>query len=305
MCLYLTSVFIYVLYVILLSNSVAHTTEMFMNSSFFLPADGKIPVSVFNVLIGLNIIVLAVCLPLNIYVLRLIVTGGNGVASEFFSFNLSVCEIIICFTAVPSFINITCYRNDEKSPLNFFLTSLSFLQTISRPFFQCCVCAERYMAVIHPIIFLKYKRLPYRIVLSIVTWIIVLGFSVLSSFILIRCVYYYILLPEYILVFCVKVICSIAVLKALRKPRPGEKLSVKDAGSNRMKKKAFWVIVIILVSMVITYCPIVMLIFAYSSLSYTQKWISTSVFYYFMIFAGFVHPFLYLHRVGKLPFIPD
>ncbi|XP_046731182.1 uncharacterized protein LOC124402280 isoform X4 [Silurus meridionalis] len=45
----------------------------------------------------------------------------------------------------------------------FMMESLTFQKSISRPLFQCCVCVERYVAVIHPVIFLKYKPLRYRI----------------------------------------------------------------------------------------------------------------------------------------------
>ncbi|XP_058242448.1 G-protein coupled receptor 4-like [Hemibagrus wyckioides] len=288
------------------SDLVTQTIESVMNSSFFLPNYDIAPVSVLCAFIGLSTIVLLVALPLNVYVLRLILIGtSNGVASEFFSLNLCVCEIIICLSSVPSVFNVICYRNDAQSPLYLFLLLLSILHSISRPCFQCCVCVERYVAVIHPVIFLRYKPLTYRITWSTVTWIIVLGFSVLSLFVPYRCVFYYILLPEYLLVFSIKILCSVAVLKALRKPGPGEKLHVKDVESNRMKKKAFCLIVISLFFMVITYCPILVFIFVYDSLLETQRWIGLTLYYYLMIVAGFVHPFLYLHRVGKLPFIPD
>ncbi len=39
--------------------------------------------------------------------------------------------------------------------------SLGLAITI-RPLFQCLICVERYLAVIHPVIFLKYKPIRYK-----------------------------------------------------------------------------------------------------------------------------------------------
>ncbi len=50
--------------------------------------------------------------------------------------------------------------------------SLAMGLTITgRPLFQCLMCAERYLAVVHPVIFLKYKPLRYRVICSTAVWI--------------------------------------------------------------------------------------------------------------------------------------
>ncbi|KAF5900671.1 uracil nucleotide/cysteinyl leukotriene receptor-like, partial [Clarias magur] len=219
---------------------VMQTIEKVMNASFFFPNDGNTLSTLLCASIILTIIVLGVSLPINVYVLWLFITGlRNEVRSEFFSFNLSLCQILVCFSALLGLLNFILYKNYVNSTLYIFNFFFFILHCISRPFFQGCICVERFVAVNHPIIFLKYKPLRYRTALSLVAWIIFLGFSVLCSFLPIRNTLSYIVLPEYILLFSIKILCSIAVLKALRKPRPGEKLNKKDAESNRMKKKAF------------------------------------------------------------------
>lgn len=185
-----------------------------------------------------------------------------------------MCKIFIFFSLVCGVYNLSPYKNYEKRPLYYvFLEIFSSVHScINCPFINCCVCVERYVAEIHPINFLKYKPLTYHIAWSVVTWMIIFGFSVFSLFRQFRGAFYYILWPIYILVlFFIKILCSVAVLKALRNPGPGEKLYVKDGESNRMKEKALRVIVIILVFIIITYCPRMVFIFVYDFLSETQK----------------------------------
>ncbi len=110
--------------------------------------------------------------PTHSYILWLIITGtGSGVASDFFNLNLSVCEIGICLN---SLFCVMYYCTG----LSFFISlgwfSLGLLIT-GRPLFQCLICVERYLAVIHPVIFLKFKPLRYRVICCTVAWIIIIG----------------------------------------------------------------------------------------------------------------------------------
>ncbi|XP_046731165.1 uncharacterized protein LOC124402280 isoform X2 [Silurus meridionalis] len=82
------------------SNLAAETTEVYMNSSFPPPANNNRPVYWPYTFISLSIIVQVGSLPLNIYVLWLIVKNQrNGTASEFFSINL-------CYQ--PSLVSVLC-----------------------------------------------------------------------------------------------------------------------------------------------------------------------------------------------------
>ena len=151
--------------------------------------------------------------PLNSYVVRLITTGaGSGVASEYFALNLSVCEIIICLNAVPAAFYVLIYKTHITGLLPYIVNFLSTLLHLGRPFFQCCVCVERYLAVVHPVTFLKYRPLRYRVTFSAVAWLIVLGVCSCSPLLPLRFVYFYLLLPHYLLILPVTVFCSVSVL---------------------------------------------------------------------------------------------
>ncbi len=107
-------------------------------------------------------------LPTHCYVIWLIVTGtGSGVAS-FFVLNLSVCEIIFSLLIFVQRMLFPSLQNQV------FLVILKFstgdIVTI-RPLFQCLICVERYLAVVHPVTFLKYKPLRYRVICSTAVWI--------------------------------------------------------------------------------------------------------------------------------------
>ncbi|XP_067231471.1 lysophosphatidic acid receptor 4-like [Chanodichthys erythropterus] len=126
-------------------------------------------------------------LPTHSYVIWLIITGtGSGVASEFLSINLSVCEIANCLNCficllslVPRFTQLSLLSHvssffSSLIKLSYFLQSLGLT---GRPLFQCLICVERYLAVVHPVTFLKYKPLRYRVICCTVAWIIILGTS--------------------------------------------------------------------------------------------------------------------------------
>ncbi len=104
--------------------------------------------------------------PTNSYVIWLIVTGkGNGLAAEFFSLNLSISEMIYSLQSLFELLRYTF--PDLSKAVNFF----QGIATTGRPLFQCLICVERYLAVVHPVIFLKYKPLRYRVISSVIVWV--------------------------------------------------------------------------------------------------------------------------------------
>ncbi len=229
-------------------------------------------------------------LPTHSYVTWLIVTGTrNGVASEFFNLNLSVCEIGICLNCL-FFI------------VSFFISSITELPLFSlglvfagRPLFQCLICVERYLAVVHPVTFLKFKPLRYRVICCTVAWIITLGSCLccmLSSISNISYVYAWFSL-QFLLLFSIQLFCLVAVLRALKQSGPGERKK-----ENPMKRRAFHLILITSVSILIVH--VLLIITGFYSILIQNIQALWFIFLICYALAGFVQPVLYLHRSGKL-----
>ncbi|XP_043072436.1 uracil nucleotide/cysteinyl leukotriene receptor-like [Puntigrus tetrazona] len=234
-------------------------------------------------------------LPTHSYIIWLIVRGtGSGVASEFFNLNLSICEIANSL-------------NGLIAVLSFHLSSLwilsNFLQGVGitgRPLFQCLICVERYLAVVHPVTFLKYKPLRYRVICCTVVWIIILGSCLVCLNILLNIMvaYPWFFSLQFLVFLSIQLFCLVAVLRALKQSGPGERGRERKE-ENHMKRKAFDLVLITTGNLVIIYVPLTITGFFYITMKNVSLplWVIGVVSY---ILAGFVQPVLYLHRAGKL-----
>ncbi|XP_042567363.1 hydroxycarboxylic acid receptor 2-like [Cyprinus carpio] len=238
-----------------------------------------------NVLVGL---------PTHFYVIWLIITGtGSGIASEFFILNLSVSEICNSLNCLIFLLSIWY---SSLLILQLFLIGISITGS---PLFQCLMCVERYLAVVHPVTFLKYKPLRYRVICSIVVWVITLGSCLCCIYISVSSNInghtWYIML-QFILYLSIQLFCLVAVLRALKQSGPGER---KIERENHMKRRAFNLILITTVNMVVLYVPsIISALFTnLTKLNIKGVWAPSLICY---VLAGFMQPVLYLHRNGKL-----
>ncbi len=158
-------------------------------------------------------------LPTHSYVLWLIITE-SGVTLEFFNLNRSVCEFINCLNSLVSILSI-CFLNLTIIPL-----ALQGLVFTGCALFQCLMCVERYLALVHPVIFLKYKPLRYRVISSTVAWIITLGFCLCSRIIILSLnmhAHTWFFSLQFLLLFFTQLFCLVAVLRALKQSGSGER----------------------------------------------------------------------------------
>jgi len=191
---------------------------------------------------------------------------GNIKPNLVFPLNFTVLELFFCIQCIIDIIVIS-YPSLHGAHLANFLIGVSW--TV-RPLLQICMCVEKYLAVIHPIIFLRYKGIQYRITLAAAVWLISFGNGlrgVLSGT-------NYFKDHAFFLIFCIAVIitsfCCASVLWALKRPGPGNRNDVEMTKSdakrgktpeNQQKKKAFSIISHILVSILICYLPLVVIYF--------------------------------------------
>ncbi len=154
--------------------------------------------------------------------------------------------------------------------------------------------------MVHPVTFLKYKFLRYRVICCTAAWIIILGSCLCSMFTVLphNIVHLWFLSVQFLIFFFIQLFCLVAVLRALKKSGPGER-GRERGEENHMKRRAFYLILITTVTMVITYVPYCIAGFftIVTKKLIDAHWVPGLVFY---VLAGFVQPVLYLHRAGKL-----
>ncbi|XP_029605624.1 P2Y purinoceptor 8 [Salmo trutta] len=243
---------------------------------------------------------LILSLPTNAYVLWLIVSGAGGMmASDFFSLNLAVTDILTCLSSLMFILHnhILHYLQEDGVLWSVAIFFKGFILT-GRPLFQCCICVERYLAVVYPVTFLKYKPLRYRVGCCAVVWLMVLGSCFAYMLGESKCIMNDFTLGFTLVMCSVMLFCCLAVLRALKCPGPGE-----EEGMNNMKLRAFKIISMILVSMVVTYLPLVLQLIIYRFIKQVEYTFGMSICFTILVVSGFVQPLLYIHRAEKLPCI--
>lgn len=242
-----------------------------------------------------NVVSLLIRFPVNIYVLQLIISR-HLITSEYYSFNEATFEIFIClydFCGVCTYI----FQNTDLVKMRRFF--LGFIVT-GHPCLLAFVCVDRYLAVVKPLVFLKLKPLKYKLALSgtIFSWTLLscMGTMFMTS------VFRKAIVSQIIMCCIVKLYCCITTLMALKKPGPGEGVRQTEGMSN-IKLKAFRIILIITVSVILMNVPLVMVMLLENY--FTQKHYLNIVngCYICTAVPGVVHAFLLLQRSGKLLFI--
>ncbi len=267
------------------TNDACNITDL---SRYYNNAPYDLVIHTINLLFGL---------PTHSYILWLIVKGtGRGIASEFFTLNISVCEIMLCLR---SFNSVLGNVFPKLWSVMMFLSGF----VITARFFQSLICVERYLAVVHPVTFLKYKPLRYKVVCSAVIWIMIIACCVFCLQLVNPCfmhIFTCLYLVHFIVFLAINLFCCLAVLRALKKPGPGARGRERDK-ENHIKRRAFFLILINTVTLVITYVPSSVTAFQYI-LSIPASQLLESLGLTCFLLPGFVQPLLFIHRVGKLPF---
>lgn len=121
-------------------GSVGSNSMLGFDPSFFL--NGITALLASNVLLGL---------PANGYVAWMIASESS--VSELFALNLAVAEILFGCSSFYAMLHFLPRMSEAVGVL--VLKLFLQLMLISRPLFQTCICLERYMAVVHPTVFIR------------------------------------------------------------------------------------------------------------------------------------------------------
>lgn len=265
--------------------------------------------------------------PANLWVIWLICNGTTEqLASDIHQLTLAISELTYCLF-LP--VELSCLYTSEAAkwiicppqPLYILWALQSDLVWVGRPLFQCCICVERYIAVVHPLIFMRWtfklilesppcgkrywaslccvsvsrlKPLKYKVTQCILSWCFYLAVVLLKF----EVSMYDYLLIWFIPTLCIFLYCYFSALISLRRPRPGDREQERKTSGSKPKIKAIKIILVNLICFLVNYLP-GLLAYYLSQRIYIAGLVST-VLKNFGIVCGLVNPLLYLHRARKL-----
>lgn len=231
--------------------------------------------------------------PIIIYILQVIISKG-WISSEFYTFKKAVFELVTCFhdtLAVFGYFFPDMYLSNIKSFL------LGFALT-GRPYILTLICVECYLATVKPVVYLQFKPLRYKVLLSGIIWVLTLVSCLSSVFVSLG--FYYIVIAQMTTCYVIQLYCCVCTLVVLKQPGPGEGIRQGKGPSNK-KLKAFWIILVITISVITTYGSLIIVIILRDFMNVQLFTVVVNVCYACTFSAGTAHTFLFLQRAGKLP----
>lgn len=212
-----------------------------------------------------------------------------------FTVSQSATEILMSVVAP---LSISCQVNADLCATK----ALGFFWGISmsaRSHFQCCVCLERYIAVVHPITFLKYNHMRYRLACTVVSWINSLAYVVSSMFTFPQ-LPLIALASMYSVIFIVDLFCFLLILKALRQPKPGNKERGRnEAIGNGIKKRAFKKVFFSLIVFLVQSMPLLCIFILKQNFPLEVFNLMVAIVMSVYFAAGFVQPIFFLNKARK------
>lgn len=254
-----------------------NTTEMFLALAwYFLPS---------------AVIVPPLGLPTNVLVIRLLL-GKPGICStsEIFTLNLAVFDLLFCVMIVVEY-TILLYRKTVEAA-NFVAWNLN---QAGGPMLLCILGFDSYIAVCHPLVFLRIKSPKQRLSVCLLVITITAAYCCMVNVSLpVKWNIIVGLLCVFIMIISA---CNILMLRSLRQRGPGRK------EVHPVKQRAFRIVLTSFVLVITHYFPPIT--------EYALKNLNpchfplfsplTSVSYTALSMSSFVQPVCYLIRTKQLP----
>ncbi|KAM4595107.1 C-X-C chemokine receptor type 1-like [Fundulus diaphanus] len=239
-------------------------------------------VKVFNLVVGT---------PGNIYVIwQIISKKKNTSTSDIFILNLAVLDAYFCLMTPIELVNRIEFGDEKVWIFQRFAYGVKDLA----PLFLVCICVDRYMAVVHPVLFSSYQETATRICICAVVWMFTIPYGVIKGIWGIMSVSG-IFGGVILFAFAVMVFCNISVIWVLRHSVAGrEKM-------HPVKKRAFKMVLKNLGIIVFNYLPPVAFMPFVSYYTYFEYrcQISISVFS-IMDLSCSIEPLLYFRKLDAL-----
>lgn len=235
--------------------------------------------------------------PLHIWILSMSLkdlTKGKAIpASDVFTAALSLMEIISFFGFFMCIISLVYEISWTMYAAVFMLGKY----LIGRPLMNSLICLERLVAVVYPVVFLKFSTLRLRFICVAMAWLVTWSFGAYAifSFPQIPMQVYCIFLTVCLL--CITA-CSLRLLKALLKPSPGNKETER---MHNKKKRAFRVITSIVAQLFVSYFSVLVIAVIKTHIPYDTFCLLGGISMWFLRPSSAIQPMLYLSKYDKLP----
>ncbi|XP_015196179.1 proteinase-activated receptor 3-like [Lepisosteus oculatus] len=236
-------------------------------------------------------------LPANLMVLWLLRrTKADFTTSDIFILNLAILDTFFCLMSPVDLLNRLLLNHATVWQVQ----SVAYGIKDGSPLLLTCICLDRYLAVLHPITFTKFRGQKHRIICAEVLMVIIISYAISYAAGAVKD-FHRVFSVMILTIFSIMVFCNLSILWALKRSGPG-----RDE-MHPVKKKAFNMVLIILAIIVFHYFPPVIL-FPF------QNYFSPLVFkcyvhhiaFAFMDLSSSVQPLLYLSRIVRLPcFLTD
>ncbi|XP_049924891.1 G-protein coupled receptor 183-like [Epinephelus moara] len=246
----------------------------------------------------LQCINVAVGIPANLLVIAILIRNRKEpTTSDIFLGCLASMDAYFSAMTPVSFLNLYHWHSKEVwSALKFSYG----VKDISGPLFLSCICLDRFIAVLFPVMFGQLKHIKYRISLSLLVFCLTFAYSAakvvggLPNF-------EKVFTGEILAAFTWMVVCNVSILWALKKSRGTGKDEMHP-----MKKKAFKMVLSILCIIVFNYLPpVAMFPFEDHYAPNVFRCYVQPVGFAFLNISSTIQPLIYLSRLERMPFLPD
>ncbi|XP_062860409.1 P2Y purinoceptor 4-like [Trichomycterus rosablanca] len=199
-----------------------------------------------------QVMVLLFALPANANMLFLFLKNRKTLSpSEVLGLNLALLGVLFCLS-LPLDIYITV-KGRVGIPVR--ISNLfGVLAYTGCPLLLTSMCVERYVAVSHPVLFIKLGRSEYRAACSAIIWIFTVMVATFTLIFTLSNMAIYLSIIINVL-FLIMVACLLGIVCVLRKKGPGDAKSGEQNDSPQ-KKRALKNIVVVLVPSTIVYFPL-------------------------------------------------
>ncbi|XP_036440670.1 G-protein coupled receptor 183-like [Colossoma macropomum] len=200
----------------------------------------------------IQILILVLALPVNIALVWLLLKNKRALSpSEVLGLNLAVLSILYCLSLPLDIYISTRQRSGLLLRISHTFTILSYFGC---PLLLTSMCVERYVAVSHPVVFMKLGKWEYRAACSAFIWLL--------TFIMAGATYIYTLsivaIPLSLIMnilFLLMLACLLGIVWVLCKKGPGASTPGEQRDSS-IKKRALKNILAVIVPSTLTYLPI-------------------------------------------------